>query len=311
MSDLFQFLQAGTGLTDADLFKIIQTAPRRYKVYEIPKRTGGMREIAQPSQEVKFLQRLLVDGFLKDLPVHECARAYRTGLSIKDNAQPHAGHTPILKMDFENFFPSIRAQDWISYCLRNKIFSRSDATLSSYIFFKKKKSERALRLSIGAPSSPILCNILLYDFDALVHQEALKRDISYTRYADDLTFSGQRIGMLKDMQRVVEIALRQTSVPTIKVNTKKTTFITTKTRRMVTGAILTNDGKISLGRDRKRLISAKVHRVHIGHSQDIDLEELSGELAFVNVIEPSFLNILERKYSTETVNIIKSKKEKK
>jgi RNA-directed DNA polymerase len=83
-----------------------------------------MREIAQPAREVKMLQRILIDHLLLTLPVHHAARAYRKGLSIRDNAAPHAGSHPILKMDFKDFFPSIRSSDWEKHCNENNILER-------------------------------------------------------------------------------------------------------------------------------------------------------------------------------------------
>jgi RNA-directed DNA polymerase len=306
MTDVLATLSLATGLAEADLMRIVQTAPKRYKTFEIPKRNGEMREIAQPARELKLLQRILVDTVLKDLPVHDAARAYRAGMSIKDNANDHAGSGPILKMDFQNFFPSIRSIDWISYCASNGILDNKNCLISCNLLFRRARGERLLKLSIGAPSSPILSNILLFDFDNIVSEEAKKRGITYTRYADDLTFSGQRIGMLKDMLQVVSAAARTIRRPRLRVNAAKTHFITAATRRVVTGLVLSNDGAVSLGHSRKRLISAKVHHALKGKLTGQDLISLAGELAFANMAEPQFLEKLRKKYGGEIIDQIKS-----
>lgn len=241
MSDLIRLLSAETGLSNSDLIRIIRTAPRRYKVFYIPKRTGGMREIAQPARELKVLQRVLVGRLLGALPVHDAARAYRTGMSIRDNAAPHAGSGPILKMDFRDFFPSIRSTDWQRYCRDHDILSEEDREITSLIFFRRNKGEKIFRLSIGAPSSPVLSNVLMYDFDTQVSAEAERRGIAYTRYADDLTFSGQRAGMLKDMVGEVEKAARKVKYPRLQVHGEKTTYITASRRRTVTGVTLAKE----------------------------------------------------------------------
>ena len=165
------------------MLKIIRTAPSRYKTFQIPKRSGGMREIAQPAREVKLLQRALAGRILANLPIHSAAKAYRQGLSIRDNAKPHSGDSPILKMDFKEFFPSIRSADWEHYCVRNALLKQEDISYTSQILFRRVTGEHLLKLSIGAPSSPSLSNILLFDFDGLVADEAAKRGIVYTRYA--------------------------------------------------------------------------------------------------------------------------------
>ena len=231
----------GNGLFEGDLLKIIRTAPRRYKTFLIPKRSGGMREIAQPAREVKLLQRAIVRRVLANLPIHDAAKAYRQGLSIRDNAKPHSGNGPILKMDFKDFFPSIRSADWEQYCTRNAILMGNDISYTSQILFRRVTGEHLLKLSIGAPSSPSLSNILLFDFDGLVAGEAAK---------------------------------------------------------------LANNGTLSLGRDKKRLISAKVHYASIGKLDLQDMIELAGQLSFANVVEPQFISKLRVRYGDEQISVI-------
>ncbi|MBR0846096.1 retron St85 family RNA-directed DNA polymerase [Bradyrhizobium liaoningense] len=305
MSKLVDLIVSETGLPPSDVLRLIRSAPRRYKVYRIPKRSGGEREIAQPAREIKLLQRVLVDKVLSSLPVHRAATAYMKGCSIAANASYHAGSGPILKMDFRDFFPSIRAEDWVLFCRNTHVFDENDAELSAQILFRRAKHEHVLKLSIGAPSSPILSNILLMPFDTMVMAEASKRHIRYTRYADDLTFSGQRIGMLKDMIDVVRLTVRQVQRPKLTVNLDKTTFVTAKHRRVVTGVTLANDGLLSLGHDKKRRLSAAVHRAIHGGLDSKELLSLSGDLAFAKVIEPSFLDRLARKYGPEAVQMIR------
>lgn len=305
MIDILSSLSSATGLTMDDLVRIVNTAPRRYKTFEIPKRNGEMREISQPARELKFIQRVLMEAVLQDLPVHGAAKAYRRGVSIKDNAIAHSGTGPILKMDFRDFFPSIKGTDWFDYCRRNNVLDEKNAIISCNLFFRRARGEKLLKLSIGAPSSPMISNILLYEFDSIVSEEAKRRRINYTRYADDLTFSGQRIGMLKDMLQVVAAATRQIKRPRLRVNDAKTTFITGASRRMVTGIVLSNDGSIGLGHDRKRLLSAKVHHVLTGKLVGDEVAKLAGELSFANMAEPGFLDKLRAKYGTEIIDRIK------
>lgn len=307
MTDLVALLSRESGLPISDLMRIISTAPRRYKVYTVPKKSGGTRIIAQPAREVKALQRLLIQHVLLPMPVHQAATAYRKGTSIQTNASAHSGSGPILKLDFKDFFPSVRSEDWEAYAGQNTELSPSDISIMSQLLFRKARGETIMRLSIGAPSSPILSNILLFDFDTLVTSEAARRRISYTRYADDLTFSGQRIGMLKDMIDIVQKTLRQMQHPKIHLNADKTTYVTAAFRRTVTGVVLANDGSLSLGREKKRLLSAKIHHaLHAKLTQE-EMAQLAGHLAFVNVIEPTFIARLVHKYGPEIVsNIQKS-----
>jgi RNA-directed DNA polymerase len=138
----------------------------------------------------------------------------------------------------------------------------------------------------------------------MVESEAAKRKISYTRYADDLTFSGQRIGMLKDMIKTVQKSIHEIESPRLTINVEKTTFITPAQRRIVTGVTLANNGTLSLGRDRKRLISAQVHHADLGKLSPREMGLLAGQLAFVNVVEPAFLDRLKDRYGSEVINRI-------
>jgi RNA-directed DNA polymerase len=90
---------------------VARTANYRYKIYEIPKRTGGSRTIEHPARELKLLQAWLAENLLSDLPIHTSAAAYRRGSSIKKHANVHRHNKFLLKVDFRNFFPSISGKD--------------------------------------------------------------------------------------------------------------------------------------------------------------------------------------------------------
>jgi RNA-directed DNA polymerase len=308
MSRLIELFVAETGMDRHDILRIIRTAPDRYKVFEIAKRSGGMREIAQPARELKQLQRVIVQSLLSRLPIHSAATAYRKGLSLLDNALPHAGAGPILKMDFENFFPSIRSEDWLLYCAENGVLDEADRRISAQVLFRRAKGQHVLRLSVGAPSSPLLSNVLMVGFDSAIQEEAVRRGIAYTRYADDLTFSGQRAGMLKDMIKEVGKITRRIDRPKLFINEKKTTFVTAAVQRKVTGVVLANNGKVGIGKEHRRLISVQVHHAIQGKIKGEDLRVLAGDLAFVNSIEPGYMEKLILKYGIENITAIKSLK---
>jgi hypothetical protein len=99
-------------ISPGDLLQIISTAPARYKQYTIPKRRGGVRLIAQPSRELKAIQRYLLETKLSTLPVHAAATGYIKGHNILQNAEHHQHSRVILKLDFVDFFPSIKVPDW-------------------------------------------------------------------------------------------------------------------------------------------------------------------------------------------------------
>jgi RNA-directed DNA polymerase len=302
MSRILEELVIETGLRPDHIRRIAVKAPERYKVYPIKKKNGGIRWIAQPAREVKMLQRALMSVLLVNLPIHDCALAYRKGKSIRDNALTHAGNGPILKMDLKEFFPSIKSRDWTSYCIENEVLNDvDDLFLTERILFFRMPSARLLRLSIGAPSSPMLSNILMREFDELVLTAVVKDRVRYTRYADDLTFSAPRTGHLVNVQSGVAKIIRSLRYPKLDINGDKTTYATRKYHRAVTGLTLANDGRVTLGRERKRQISAMVHAVAQGKVDVAGVHAISGQLAFVNAAEPAFLDVLRRKYGPSII----------
>lgn len=304
-SELYNLLTKELRISERELLSLIASAPERYKTYYIPKRTGGLREIAHPAFELKIAQKVIIDRFLVNLPVHPCATAYRKGASIRENAERHCHNRAILKYDFENFFPSITERAWLSYAARHSIMEKSDAIAAGRLLFRRPKGGRILRLSIGAPSSPILSNILLNEFDKQIYDRVSAHKITYTRYADDMTFSAERTWNLREVDKIIRSVIRSLGSPNLKINSAKTNLVTPKYHRQITGLVLTLDGKVSLGRDRKRLIRSRVHHAITGKLSKEELVNLAGTLAFAKDVEPEFYANLERVYGEDCMKMIK------
>ncbi len=301
MSRLLSILTEATGLAGYDLARVILTAPRRYKEFRIPKRRGGLREVAQPAREVKALQRAITENYLLDLPVHPSATAYERGSSIRENAARHAPNNgPILKMDVEEFFPSIRVADWLRYCADHSLFDNDEERFASArILFHRPKGTHLLRLAIGAPSSPHVSNLLMYQFDRVVAKRVGEQFVTYTRYADDLTFSAKRTGYLNSVEKIVRRALNEVPYPTLRLNASKQVLATKKYHRQVTGLVLSNEGRVSLGRDRKRALRAALHHYVNGKLSLEAARSLHGMLAFAKDVEPEFHARMEAHYGKE------------
>ncbi|WP_279482102.1 retron St85 family RNA-directed DNA polymerase [Aureimonas sp. SK2] len=302
MSKILGLLSQSTGIGPLNLLRIIRDAPKSYKIFYIPKKNGDSREIAQPSAELKIVQRALVSEYLVFLPCHPAATAYRSGLSLKDNATPHAGHTPIAKFDFKDFFPSITENDWITYCRKFTDLDKLDIDLTRRLLFMRQPGGRILRLSIGAPSSPILSNVIMYNFDSILAEHASRDEVTYTRYADDMTFSAPRAGHLRNIEKYIRQAVKEAGFPKLQLNKEKTTLVTTRFSRRVTGLTLANDGRVTIGSERKRWIRSALHHLSIGTISLSDRERLSGLLAFANGVEPAYLDKLKKDYGEEFID---------
>lgn len=304
---LIKVCALATGLTVSEVIKIAAIGPKRYKVFQIPKRSGGKRTICHPSRELKALQYVFLNKILRDLPINKVATAYKVGSSIKENAWPHAKSRVILKIDFENFFPSIKVQDWVSYAHEKfPKWSDVDIKFSSYVMFWGAGGYVPICLSIGAPTSPFLSNILMYEFDKILDKFSIRNNLVYTRYADDITISSNGFLDRELVISEIEKALSSIKYPKININRKKTCLVSKSTSRIVTGLIISNDGIVSLGRDKKRLIRSMVHHAINGLSSPTENNRLAGLLSFANDVEPVFLEKLAEHFGKEKVRELRS-----
>lgn len=289
-NELIEGMANDMGMLQSHLLPIIRTAPLRYKVFYIKKKSGALREVAQPAREVKSIQYWIMQKLEGKIPVHGAATAYCSGSSIKKNALAHVNSHYLLKLDFRNFFPSILAED-IERHLEVSCpdeFDSSARKLISRVCCWAPKRTRPLRLCIGAPSSPMLSNSIMHAFDAQISALAERDSVTYTRYADDLTLSSKRAGVLAKYPELISEIVRQLEYPTLALNDGKTVFASRAGLRLVTGITLTPDHSLSIGRERKRVIRAMFHRNSMGLLNADEQEKLAGLLAFADSIEPGF-----------------------
>jgi retron-type reverse transcriptase len=300
--------EAGNVKNSKEILTFSRNAPNKYKVYSIPKRTAGLRTIAHPSKELKFYQRILSDYFQKELPIHNAAFAYRKGISIKDNADKHRCNKYLLKMDFENFFNSITPHLFHKRLIESNVqFSSEDFILIQQLCFwcPTKKHNGKLILSVGAPVSPVISNFIMYEFDKVVSKWCVSNNITYTRYADDITFSTKIKDILFDVPAFITSILKDKFLSSIQIKATKTIFSSKAHNRHITGITITNDGKLSIGRERKRYISSLIYQFKNNELSTEDILHLKGLLSFASHIEPVLIQRMIKKYSKETLVQIK------
>lgn len=288
-------IQSKFPLSAEEARRLVVTAPSRYKVHEIEKRNGrGKRTIAQPTAEVKVLQRLLMEELLSDLPISAAAKAYRKNHSIVDHALPHAKNQYLLKLDFKDFFPSLRAIDFIKHLVAYSSLHLDDIKLLARAFFWRPRGQRKLILSIGAPSSPFISNTLLYNFDSNLIEYCKVNSITYTRYADDIALSTNHPARLVSAHGFIRELISKGKHVHLELNEEKTVYTSKKHHRELTGLTLSNEGRASIGREKKRLIRSMAFNYSTGKLGIENYSKLRGWIAFMASIDPQFVKSLEK-----------------
>lgn len=170
---------------------------RHYHYRVLTKQSGRIRLIEAPKPRLKQLQRKILIGILEKIPSHSSVHGFLKGHSIKTFVTPHVGQRVVLKMDLEDFFPSIsRAR--VQALFRTIGYPEAVAdllggictTVAPYDIWKPRDLYTQAHLPQGAPTSPALANLCAYRVDCRLSGLAKSAEATYTRYADDLAFSG-------------------------------------------------------------------------------------------------------------------------
>ncbi|WP_433704099.1 retron St85 family RNA-directed DNA polymerase [Paraburkholderia sacchari] len=302
---LFERLLALSPFSVRELGTLIATAPHRYKNHYIEKRNGrGKRLISQPTAELKFLQRLIVQREFSSLPIHDAATAYRPDRSIKAHALPHAHARYLLKLDFSDFFPSLKETALRYRLSRDASYTEQELWMLCQLLCRKPKRDAELQLSIGAPSSPYVSNYLMWEFDTRLAEFCEACGAAYTRYADDIAVSTSFAHVLDTVEAEVRRLLGELDYLRLSLNEDKTVNVSTKNRRTLVGLVLANDGAVSIGRDEKRRLRATMHRLTQGALTGEEIARFRGQLAFVHSIDANFVDSLCARHNFSNVGSI-------
>lgn len=170
-------------------------ALRHYRYRAVEKRSEGVRLLESPKPRLKGLQRRILAGILDRIEPHDAAHGFRRGRSIKSFVAPHAGQRVLLRMDLSEFFPSISGPR-VQALFRTAGYPESVADLLGGLCtnaaprLAHAPAYARPHLPQGAPTSPALANLCAYRLDVRLSGLARAARAAYTRYADDLAFSG-------------------------------------------------------------------------------------------------------------------------
>lgn len=292
MSSLIKCISLDLRVKEKYINSIVRRSNYFYKDYNVPKRNGGQRRISQASPELKTLQYWIKANILSLMPISRGAFAYNKGNSIKKHVAFHKDAYFIFHTDIQDFFPSITSEHLATVLTANR--SKIEAAglwfddmldvISSVCF-------RHNRLCIGTVSSPTICNIIMYSFDEYFVDYCNSHNWKYSRYADDIYISSREY-LPNSLQNEVNQKLHEMG---FSPNDNKTWFCSKKSQRRITGLILTENGRISVGME-KRLGIKKMIYDRIVHGRG-DPNVILGNLAFLKDIEPDVYDRLLIKYT--------------
>lgn len=291
-------LAAALGLTVPALRHYSIHRPREktlhYVTFAIPKRSGGHRLIHAPKRKLKAIQRSLHEQLVSRLPVSPYAHGFRSNHSVATNAAPHVGKPIVLKLDIADCFPKLH-KGWVRGLLLGCGYSYPVAQTLAVLMTEPPRQPVEIdgtlyhvpvgpRVCVqGAPTSPGLCNAILRRLDHRLAGLAKQYGFDFTRYADDLTFSGPDPSAIKPMLTLTARIAREEGLP---LNPAKTRVLRAGQRQVVTGVTVNQVAGLSR-QERRRLRAALHQQCQTGEPDPLRARKLQGQLAYLRMLNPA------------------------
>ena len=300
-----------------------------YIRYAIPKKSGGVRNISAPMPRLKSVQRAILDQLLSKVSISEFAHGFASEKSIVSNAKPHLKADIVVNMDLKDFFPTLNYKRILGL-IKKLGFSDQIAIILSLIctepieekvkidgeIFFINEGERLLPQ--GAPTSPMLTNIICYRMDQRMAGIARKLGFTFTRYADDMTFSGSE-ETRKNLKKLIWQTRAVIKDEGFNIHPDKTRIMANGNRKEVTGIVVNE--KASVPRAKMKAFRALLFQIEKdgpngkkwGDSSDL-MASIMGFARYVYMVDPvkgkkylQQVNAIHHKYAPKK---LKSKKRK-
>lgn len=260
-----------------------------YNTLEIPKKNGDTRTICVPNKNLKKVQKKLynkLSTYYDEIKTQnnftsKISHGFEKNRSIVTNAEVHKNKRYVVNLDLLDFFPSINFGRVRSYFIKNNYFEINDdiATILAQLTCYKGT------LPQGAPTSPLIANMICNIMDIRILKIAKKYCLDYTRYADDLTFSTNNKYFLNDYDKFLEDIKNIIHRSGFELNSKKTRLLFSNSRQEVTGLVVNK--KISVPKEYYKNTRAMAHSLYKNGYFLIDdevgtIEQLEGRFSFIN-----------------------------
>lgn len=273
------------GFSAKTLYSVSNSVDKHYYNVKIPKKNGEFRSLSVPDELLKSIQRKINVKLLSLETISQYAKAYKTGGNTVSNSIPHIKMPIVLKLDIRNFFDNL-----IYPIVKEKAFPKSRYSEENRILLSLLCTYNNA-IPQGAPTSPTISNIVMNDFDNCVGEWCSAYEINYTRYCDDMTFSGDFnpdivIAFVKDELKKLGLYL----------NERKTVVAKNGKRQIVTG-IVVNEKKSVPVKYKKQIrqemyycmrygINSHIEKIGATESSDKIIKKLSGKVNYVLSVEP-------------------------
>lgn len=263
-----------------------------YRTFKIPKHSGGMRTIEAPTDDLKCVQydiACMLTDVLHVLP-HNAAHGFTKNRNCKTAIQVHQRNESVwfLKLDIKNFFPSI-SRRMIKEALKNNAVTAAYLTTDTIVRLSKICTKDGVLVQ-GSPTSPILSNMVLVEFDETLTRYCNNKKLIYTRYADDILISSKNKFNPTALEIEVSSMLEDITDNRLLINKEKTRFGNCNGRNWNLGLMYNKDKEITLGAKKKHALKCELHRfkTHPELQTLENFQKLQGKIGYGVYIEPNY-----------------------
>jgi RNA-directed DNA polymerase len=261
--------------------KYFNNNKRYYNQYEVAKKNGKKRTISSPHLELKGIQRWILRNIFDKLSPSPYAKGFVKGISLLKNAEPHKGKQYILNIDLKDFFDNIPA---------NFVYS-----VFNSLGYSPKLSFQLTKICTinsvlpqGAPTSPALSNFVCNRLDYRLGNYCKKNALVYTRYADDLTISGNRLLSMKEAKKM---AIKIIENEKFIINRSKMKLVGPSLKREVTGLVINSE--IGIGRKKLNYYRMKIYNLYKANDPAAK-SIIDGVIAFVSSVDKNRAETLKK-----------------
>ena len=273
----FEHLCEQLSITERLLYYLTYKKEYCYFQKVIPKKDKTERILNVPNLSLKVVQKWILKEILEKIFVSEQAMAFVPNKNgLRENAERHKKNIFLLEMDITNFFGTITEQQVYTLFCNIGYNSKVAGILANLCTYNNY-------LPQGAVTSPYIANLVCYHMDARINGYCSRKDIVYTRYADDLTFSSDNRMLLNKIEKFIKYIVTDEGFT---INDKKTRYLSNDVKKTVTG-ITINDDSIHVDKKFKRDLRAQIY-CSIKLKDYQNNSQILGKIAYVNSIEKGF-----------------------